>query len=355
MNLEFGLISIIAFLIILTPIVFVHELGHFWFARIFNVNVEIFSIGFGPVLFSYFDSKGTKWQIASIPIGGFVKMQGELNINPDTNKQDLVKGSFQFANPIQRLLIVLAGPVFNFLLSVFLIAGIYFFFGKVEIPNEINDIVPGSSAEIGGMLPNDKILTIKNINVKNFEEIRQIVIENPGVELEFKILRDNKEKILEITPEKVWSDSLKLYIGKLGVISSKGYIRQFGLSESIYNSLVDTLFITQSMIRGIGKLFSGNVQQGEIGGPVKIAELSGQALVSGVLPFIFFGALISLNLGLVNLLPIPALDGGHIMLYLIEIIFGKPLPSYVQNLLMRGGITFLLFLMIVFTINDIIT
>ncbi len=355
MNLEFGLISIIAFLIILTPIVFVHELGHFWFARIFNVNVEFFSIGFGPVLFSYFDSKGTKWQIASIPIGGFVKMQGELNINPDTNKQDHVKGSFQFANPIQRLLIVLAGPVFNFLLSVFLIAGIYFFFGKVEISNEINDIVPGSSAEIGGMLPNDKILAIKNINVKNFEEIRQIVIENPGVELEFKILRDNKEKILEITPEKVWSDALKLYIGKLGVISSKGYIRQFGLSESIYNSLVDTLFITQSMIRGIGKLFSGNVQQGEIGGPVKIAELSGQALVSGVLPFIFFGALISLNLGLVNLLPIPALDGGHIMLYLIEIIFGKPLPSYVQSLLMRVGITFLLFLMIAFTINDIFT
>jgi len=355
MNLEFGLISIIAFLIILTPIVFVHELGHFWFARIFNVNVEVFSIGFGPVLFSFFDRKGTKWQLASIPIGGFVKMQGELNINPDTNKQDLIKGSFQYAKPIQRLLIVLAGPVFNFLLSVFLIAGIYFFFGKVEIPNEINDVVSGSSAEIGGMLPNDKILAIKNINVKNFEEIRQIIIENPGVKLEFKILRNNKVKILEITPEKVWSDALKLYIGKLGVISSKGYIKQFGLSESIYNSLVDTLFITQSMIRGIIKLFSGKVQKGEIGGPVKIAELSGKALVSGVLPFIFFGALISLNLGLVNLLPIPALDGGHIVLYLIEIIFGKPLPSYVQNLLMRGGITFLLFLMIVFTINDIIT
>ena len=355
MNLEFGLISIIAFLIILTPIVFVHELGHFWFARIFSVNVEVFSIGFGPVLFSFFDSKGTKWQLASIPIGGFVKMQGELNINPDTNKHDIAKGSFQHANPFQRLLIVLAGPVFNFLLSVFLIAGIYFFFGKVEIPNVINDVVPGSSAEIGGILPNDKILAIKNINVKNFEEIRQIVIENPDVELEFKILRDNKVKILEITPEKVWSDSLNLYIGKLGVISSKGYIRKFGLSESIYTSLVDTLFITQSMVRGIGKLFSGNVQKGEIGGPVKIAELSGQALVSGVLPFIFFGALISLNLGLVNLLPIPALDGGHIMLYLIEIIFGKALPSYVQSLLMRGGITFLLFLMLVFTINDIIT
>ena len=190
MNLEFGLISIIAFLIILTPIVFVHELGHFWFARIFNVNVEVFSIGFGPVLFSYYDSKGTKWQLASIPIGGFVKMQGELNINPDTNKKDLIKGTFQYANPIQRLLIVLAGPVFNFLLSVFLIAGIYFFFGKVEIPNEINDVVPGSAAEIGGMLPKDKILAINNINVKNFEEIRQIIIENPGVELEFKILRE---------------------------------------------------------------------------------------------------------------------------------------------------------------------
>ena len=130
-------------------------------------------------------------------------------------------------------------------------------------------------------------------------------------------------------------------------------LKKFGFSESIYNSFLDTIFITQSMIRGIIKLFSGNAQKGEIGGPVRIAELSGQALVSGFIPLIFFGALISLNLALVNLLPIPALDGGHIVLYIIEIILGKPLPIYVQNILMRGGVSILLALMILITIYDV--
>ena len=130
-------------------------------------------------------------------------------------------------------------------------------------------------------------------------------------------------------------------------------LKKFGLSESIYNSFLDTIFITQSMIRGIIKLFSGNAQKGEIGGPVRIAELSGQAFVSGFIPLIFFGALISLNLALVNLLPIPALDGGHIVLYIFEIILGKPLPIFLQNILMRGGVSILLALMILVTIYDV--
>ena len=345
--------SLIAFLLILTPIVFIHELGHFMFARIFGVHVDVFSIGFGPVLFSFNDKRDTKWQIAAIPIGGFVKMRGELNVNPEMSRPKINRGSFEYASPFQRLLIVFAGPLFNFFLTVFLIAGIYLFFGKVEISNVVNNVVQGSPAEQSGIIPNDKIISINGIKVKNFEEIRQIIFESPGVELKFGIIRNEKLILFNIKPESEWSDELQINIGKLGIISNSGFLKTFGFSESLYNSFIDTVFITQSMIRGIIKLLSGNVQKGEIGGPVRIAELSGQALVSGIVPLIFFGALISLNLGLVNLLPIPALDGGHIALYLIEIIWGKPLPIYFQNLLMRGGISLLLALMLLITINDI--
>ena len=354
MNIDLSFFqSLIAFLIILTPIVFIHELGHFLFARLFAVRVEIFSVGFGPILFSYNDKKGTKWQVAAIPIGGFVKMYGELNVSPEVAMENNKKGSFQFAYPWQRLLIVFAGPLFNFLLTIILIAGIYIFFGKIEISNQVNDVVNGSPAQQAGIISNDKIISINNIKVKNFEEIRQIIFESPNKVLEFGINRNDDIIFIKITPEAQWSEELKIYVGKLGIISSIGSLKKFGLSESVYNSVLDTIFITQSMLRGIVKLLSGNVQKGEIGGPVRIAELSGQALASGIIPLVFFGALISLNLGLVNLLPIPALDGGHIVLYLIEIISGKPLPIHFQNILMRSGISLLLALMILITINDI--
>ena len=344
--------SLLAFLIILTPIVFIHELGHFIFARLFGVEVEKFSIGFGPVLFFFHDKNKTKWQIAAIPIGGFVKMKGELNV-AETNNDNFERGSFQFANPFQRLLIVFGGPLFNFLLTVVLIAGIYLFLGKVEISNIVNDVVENSPADIAGVISGDKIVSINEIKVKNFEEIRQIIFENPDKLLEIKILRNDKPIIFNIKPEPEWSEELKVYIGRLGIISNKGVLKKFGFSESIYNSFLDTIFITQSMLRGIIKLLSGNAQKGEIGGPVRIAELSGQAFVSGIMPLVFFGALISLNLALVNLLPIPALDGGHIILFLIEIILGKPLPIYVQNILMKVGVSLLLALMILITIYDV--
>ena len=354
MNIDLSFFqSLIAFLIILTPIVFIHELGHFLFARLFGVRVEIFSVGFGPILFSYNDKKGTKWQLAAIPIGGFVKMYGELNVSPEVAKVTMQKGSFQFAHPLQRLLIVFAGPLFNFLLTIFLIASIYIIFGKVEISNQVNDVIYGSPAQEAGIIKDDKIISINNIKVNNFEEIRQIIFESPNKELEFGINRDDDLTFIKIKPEAQWSEELKIFVGKLGIISSKGTLKRFGLSESVYNSVIDTIFITKSMLRGIGKLLSGNVQKGEIGGPVRIAELSGQALASGIIPLVFFGALISLNLGLVNLFPIPALDGGHIVLYIIEIVYGKPLPTYFQNILMRVGISLLLALMVLITINDI--
>ena len=164
-NLTF-LQSLLAFLIILTPIVFVHELGHFIFARLFGVEVEKFSIGFGPVLFFFHDKNKTKWQIAAIPIGGFVKLKGELSV-AGTNSNNCEIGSFQLANPYQRLLIVFGRPLFNFLLTIALIAGIYLFFGKVEISNTINGVVESSPADNAGIITDDKIISINGIKVKN--------------------------------------------------------------------------------------------------------------------------------------------------------------------------------------------
>ena len=354
MNLDLTFIqSILSFFLVLTPIVFFHELGHFMAARFFGVNVEIFSVGFGPSLFSFVDNKGTRWQLAAIPIGGFVKMEGEFTVASPSNESQKHSGAFQFANVWKRIAIVIAGPLANVFLAIILIAGIYLFFGRVEIPNTINSIMPNSAAEIGGLAKNDRIVKIDNINVNGFEDIRQIVMENPGKELKFEIIRNEFKKILFVTPQSLWNDELKINIGQLGVVSDQGSLTRYGISQSMYLSTLDTFNIAKSMIRGVSRLITGNIQKGEIGGPVRIAELSGQAFVSGWLALFYFCALISLNLGLINLFPIPALDGGHLILYFIEVLIGRPLPVKIQNFLMRTGISFLLALMVIVTFFDI--
>ena len=346
------LISIIGFLLILSPIVFIHELGHFFFARRFGVKVEVFSVGFGPKLFSIKDKYETIWQISSIPIGGYVKMLGELNVTSDLSK-DKVLGSFHSANVWQRVFIVAGGPLANVILTIFLLFIINFSYGKYEVSNEIGDIVPNSVADISGLKIGDKIININSTKIEKFDQLRQFIIESPDKEISLTILRDGSEKQFLVKPRAVWSEDFGLNIGQLGIISNQGKIIKFGFSQSLYNGFYDTYLLTKAMLRGIIRIISGNSQSGEIGGPIKIAELSGKALITGWLAILYFCALISLNLGLINLLPIPALDGGHLLLYIIEIISGKPLPERIQFFLLRLGISFLISLMIIITFFDI--
>ena len=347
------IISLLSFLLVLTPIVFIHELGHFFIARQFNVHVEIFSVGFGPVLFSKKDKYGTLWQLASIPVGGFVKMQGDFIIKSKKNHVNFKEGDFNNAKSWQRFLIVLAGPLANVLLTILIITGIYLFIGKYEIPSTISSVVKGSAAEQGGLLSDDEILEINNIKVNDFFKVRQIIMENPGKELLVEISRDSQIKEIFITPKSVWSEELELNIGQIGVVFNNGSLKRYGFSESIFYAFIDTVDLIRSMLRGLKRIVSGNVQQGEVGGPIRIAELSGQALISGWLSLLYFGALISVNLALINLLPIPALDGGHMVLYLIEMIFRRPLPEKMQNMLLRLGLSLLLALMIMITFIDL--
>ena len=347
--------NVVAFLAVLMPVVFFHELGHYWVARKSGVIVDVFSIGFGPVLASWRDKAGTKWQIAAIPLGGYVKMKGDINAvsqaGADAQKHD---GSFAGASLGQRFLIVLAGPVANFILAVFLFAGVYMVSGKAFIPAEIGAVNDGSAAASAGLKEGDIVRSIDGSNITDFADMRQIVMQSADIPLAFDIDRNGRLLSKTVTPEGVYVEQLGTTVGRLGIISAGGEFRRLGLTESLFEGGRDVVRTINAMGAGIIKLFSGNASMDELGGPVRIAEFSGDAARQGIISFVMFTALISINLGIVNLLPIPALDGGHLMIFTCEAILGRPLPEAVQGVLLRGGVALLLSLMLYVTIFDVI-
>lgn len=347
--------NIIAFLAVLMPVVFFHELGHYWVARKSGVIVDVFSIGFGPVLAKWTDKSGTQWQIAAIPLGGYVKMRGDMNAaSQAVSGATEWDGSFAGASVYRRFAIVSAGPIANFLLAIVLFAGVYMSFGKAFIPAEIGEVTPDSAAEQAGLVRGDIILSIEGTQISDFSDMRAIVMQNADKPLTLDFERQDQIKTITITPKPLYVEQLDTTIGVLGVKSSGGELKNLGLTESIYYGTVDVAKTTGAMVSGIVQLITGNASMNDLGGPVRIAEFSGDAARNGLFSFIMFTALISINLGLVNLLPIPALDGGHLVMFSIEAVMGKPLPEVVQNLLLRGGVAFLLSLMIFVTIFDVI-
>ena len=231
-------------------------------------------------------------------------------------------------------------------------ASVYMGVGKVFIPPVIG-VVEGSAAQEAGLETGDRVLFVDGVEISDFNMLRTIVFENPDRSLLFEIERLDVIKPLTVVPRSVYSDKLRMNFGQLGVKSSEGEFRKLGISESIFNASLDTVQMTYMMIRGLARLVTGQANEGEIGGPVRIAEFSADAARSGFVGFLIFMALISINLGLVNLIPIPALDGGHLLFFAIEAIIGRPLPEAFQVVLMRGGIALLLALMVCVTIYDI--
>ena len=345
---------IFAFLAILTPVVFIHEMGHYWVARKSGVVVEVFSIGFGPELFARVDKQGTRWRIAALPLGGYVKMRGDENAaSSPAIGSAAIAGSFSASSVWARMAIVAAGPAANFLFGILLFAGIYMGVGKAFIPAVIGEVIDGSPAQEAGLETGDRVLFVEGVKIDDFNTLRTFVFENPERPLIFEIERQETLKSLTVIPRSVYSESLKINFGQLGVKSSEGEFRRLGISESILNASTDTVQMTYMMVRGLTRLVTGQANEGEIGGPVRIAEFSADAARQGIFGFLIFMALISINLGLVNLLPIPALDGGHLLFFAIEAIIGRPLPEAFQAVLMRGGVALLLALMVCVTVYDI--
>ncbi|MDA9930128.1 RIP metalloprotease RseP [Alphaproteobacteria bacterium] len=347
---------IIGFLLLLTPVVFFHELGHYWAARRAGVVVEVFSIGFGPEIFGWTSkTTGTRWRFAAVPLGGYVRMRGDENAaSQPAAVSEAVSGSFAGAKLGWRILIVAAGPIANFILGIVLFALVYMSVGKVMLPAEIGEVMPDSAAAEAGLVAGDIVTEIDGVTIRDFNDMRGLVVESPGRPLDFTILRGAQEVSLIVTPQPRFNADLQIYIGLLGVKSASGGKRERMLPGSaILAGTSDAFHMSVMILRGLARLGSGKMQAGEVQGPVGIAKISGAVLQQGLIPFVLLTAVISINLGLINLLPIPALDGGHLVFFFYEAIFGKPLPMALQLMLLRGGIAILLTLTLFLIVFDV--
>ena len=353
------------FLVALTILVFFHELGHFWVARLAKVRVEVFSVGFGAELFGWNDKAGTRWKIGVIPLGGYVKMFGQSDLPGDededqpplTDKEKAV--SFQHKTLAQRTAIVAAGPIANFLLSVVLIAGLMATFGAARPYAGVGEIMPGSAAAEAGFEAGDRIISIDGEAVEWFSDLVRIVSVQPEMLLKIKVRRGDDEFVLTATPKRhqqLGAEGKTIETGLLGVRydpQQMHYERQNPLM-AVWLGIQQTASLTEKTLSFLGQVISGRQGTEGIGGPLRIVQYAGITFQSGIENFILFLAVLSINLGLINLFPIPILDGGHLLFFAVEAIRGRPLGPQAQEYGFRFGLILVLILMVFVTWNDLV-
>ena len=353
---------IIPFLFILTVLVFVHEMGHFWVARRNQVRVEVFSVGFGPEIYGWTDRLGTRWKISAVPLGGYVKMFGE-NDGGEDGKAPLTPEeravSFQHKRLGQRTAIVAAGPLANYLFAIVVLAGLYSISGIPRPMAAVGEVVAGSAAEQAEIRPGDRILSIDGTDIDWFEDLRRIVMGKPGVPLELNILRDGTRLSVKATPQAVevgGESGGATTVGRLGVKPDPNHVsheRQNPL-KALWMGVERSVSMTGQILSYVGQIFTGKQNADQLGGPLRIAQMSGAICQGGLVECTFFMAALSINLGLINLFPIPMLDGGHLAFYIAEAIRGRPLGPRTQEYGFRFGLILVLLLMIFATWNDLV-
>nr|WP_128893502.1 RIP metalloprotease RseP [Erythrobacter sp. HKB08] len=356
---------IVGFLLVLGPLVTVHELGHYLVGRWFGVKAEKFSIGFGKELFGWTDKRGTRWRVSALPLGGYVQFKGDMDPASIPHPDELAKippsergDSFHHKPLWQRALIVFAGPATNILVAVAIFAAFAMSFGKPVTPPVIGDFSEDSAAQEAGLLVGDRILAVNGEKISDFREVVEEVAPFPGREVTFMIERDGATQAVEVTAKSfVQTDRFgnESRIGLIGVYSVDRTLEPIGLVGSIGFAFSECARVVDMMITGIGQIVMGERSVKELGGPVKIAKYSGEQMSLGPLPFINFIALISLNLAFINLLPIPALDGGHLAFYAAEAVRRKPVGPRGTELAYRTGVAIVLMLMVFVTINDVVS
>jgi regulator of sigma E protease len=359
-----GLLAILAFLVVLTVLVFVHELGHYLVARRNGVRVEVFSIGFGPELFGWWDRAGTRWKFSAIPLGGYVKMFGDADAASTPGRALPMMSvedrdvSFHHKRLGQRAAIVAAGPIANFIFAVILFSALYMTVGQRFTPADVGSIKEGSAAELAGIKPGDVIVSLDGRHIERFEEVQQIVRGAPDVTMNIVVRRDGREIPLQITPQltELKDNFGNVHrIGILGIQRSGGaeYVRHDPLS-AVWRASAETWNVTLGTLQAVGQMIIGARTTEELGGPIRIAQMSGEVASIGVSALIEFVALLSINLGLINLFPVPVLDGGHLLFYAAEAVRGRPLGQRAQEYGFRIGLALVLTLMVFATWNDIV-
>jgi regulator of sigma E protease len=356
------LLTIPAFFALIGTLVVVHELGHYYVGRWFGVKAETFSIGFGPQLWGRVDKRGTLWRIAALPLGGYVKFAGDMNpaSQPDENWNNLSETernqTFQSKALWKRALIVFAGPAINFLFAILILTGFLLYFGQSVTPPVVETIKENSPAAVAQLQKGDRILSLNGRAIDNFSELADETRMMPNEKIELVLERQGESIRKTMTTgerEEIDRFGNKYKFGIIGVGSVK--VEQVPVNPFAAPFIAGqlTVNILRMQIKGIGQILSGRRSVKELGGPLKIAKVSGEAMSIGILAYISLAAMISINLGFMNLLPIPMLDGGHLLLYGVEAVRKRPATPAVQEWAFRAGLVMLLGFMVMVTFNDI--
>ncbi|HCI48914.1 MAG: RIP metalloprotease RseP [Alphaproteobacteria bacterium RIFCSPLOWO2_01_FULL_45_8] len=347
---------IFPFLVVLTVLVFVHELGHYLVARYNGVKVEVFSIGFGPELFGWMDSKGTRWKFSLIPLGGYVRMFGDANEAsvPDFEQINALSKSDREQTLMgktvwQRMVVSIAGPVANIFLTFMLFSLVFFFYGKASETPIIGDIVAGSVAEKAGIQSEDRIVRINEFMPHSFKEVQTYINNHPSERLSVEVERGGSSLTYQITPEAMEVTAHK----KIGFIGVSPLRVKKSLWDAPYESLKSVGVMSADLLKSLAAIVSSGENAGKLGSVLSIAKMSKDSLHGGLFSLFFFMAVLSLNLGIINLLPIPMLDGGHLLFYIIEVVRGKPVGEKGQNIAYKIGFGVLLFVMLFTLWNDL--
>jgi len=358
-----GVGYILPFLIVLTVLVFVHELGHYLAARRNGVRVDVFSIGFGPELFGWTARSGTRWRVGIVPLGGYVRMFGDADAvsRPDEGTVQSMSAaekavSFYHKRLLQRIEIVAAGPLANFIFSLVVFAGFFMTIGQPFTSSEVSDVLPNSAAARAGIEPHDVIVAIDGKSVDRFEDIVQTILLNTGTPVEISVRRGDKLLTLHATPEFNEETDMLGNARRVPRLGIKGQIPayvQLDPATAVWHAGQETWNRVTSTLEAVGQMIVGRRSSEDAGGPIKIAQMSAEVARGGVFALIDFMAIISINLGLINLFPIPVLDGGHLLFYAAEAIRGRPLGQRAQEFGFRIGLALVLTLMVFVTLNDL--
>ena len=352
---------LIAFVCALGPLVFFHELGHYLVARWFKVPAEAFSIGFGREVAGWTDKQGTRWKVGWLPLGGYVKFVGDMGpasepVAAEEIPPELRDRSFHLRPVWQRFLIVLAGPMANFLLAILIFAAFFAFIGMPRTPNVVGAVAQGSAAAEAGLRAGDRIESVADRPVDRFEDVQRIVVLRPGEQVPIVVERQSRQLTLIATigvEEEQDRFGQKFRVGRLGILGSQPTFERPPALELIPAATEYTVEVTRSMMDGLWQIISGRRSAKDLGGPIKIAQIAGQQASLGGLEFVQLLALLSINLGFINLLPVPMLDGGHLFFYAVEAVRRRPVSAQAMDWAFRGGLAALLALLLFTTFNDL--
>jgi regulator of sigma E protease len=368
-TLSHGFIGyIIPFLFVLTIVVFFHELGHFLVARWAGVKVLTFSLGFGPELAGFNDRHGTRWKISAIPLGGYVKFFGDDSEASTPSSETLAgmtdeerKGSFHHKKVGPRAAIVAAGPIANFILAIVIFTALFTFFGKPSTTARVDKLEAGSAAEKAGFQPGDVVMAIDDNVIGSFSDMQRVVSIRPGEKLNFTVKRGDSTLQLQGTPElKEVKDAFGNVhrLGVLGITRSTNpgdvLTERVNPATALWLGVKETWFVIDRTLAYIGGVFTGREAADQVGGPLRIAQISGQVATIGLSALIHLAAVLSISIGLLNLFPVPLLDGGHLLFYAVEAVRGRPLSERAQEMGFRIGLGLVLMLMVFATYNDIL-